>query len=775
MNLNFPQYSQHDAMDCGPTCLRMIAAHYGRVFSLEGLRERSGITREGVSMLGISEAAEQLGFRTVGVKTTFEDLIEAPLPCIVHWNQVHFVVVYSAPQPPKGGAVYSPLKKRRESSSLLLEEKVSEGQMRLERGQGVRSDQHRKGGFVYIADPAVGKVKLTREEFCKSWLSTKENNKEMGVALILEPTPEFYKQEDEKTTRRGLGFMFGYLRPHKSLIIQLILGMLFGSLLQLFLPFLTQSIVDIGISSQNISYIYLVLIAQLVLTISSSAVAFIRGWILLHLGTRINIALISDFLIKLMRLPMGYFDTKMTGDILQRIGDHSRIQNFLTNSSLSILFSMFNLIIFTVILLMYNSMIFFIFLVGSLLYIGWVWLFMKKRAELDYKSFAQSSANQSNVIQLVQGMQEIKLNACEQQKRWEWERIQAKLFKLQIKGLALGQYQDSGALLINQLKNLTITALVAKIVVDGGMTLGMMISVQYIIGQMNSPIDQLIGFLRQTQDAQLSLNRLSEVQTKQDEEPYDAQLIKEIPNNKDLVLRNATFGYETISISEPVIKGIDLSIPSGKQTAIVGASGSGKTTLVKLLLGFYPLQKGDILLGENNLTNYSIRQWRKQCGVVMQDGFIFSDTIARNIAPGAEIIDKEKLLQAVVTANIREFIESLPLGYNTKIGSEGHGLSQGQKQRILIARAVYKNPMFVFFDEATNALDTNNERQIMENLNSFIKGRTSIVVAHRLSTVRHADNIVVLEKGEIVEQGTHEELSKLKGAYYKLVKNQLEL
>ncbi|HLP06431.1 MAG TPA: peptidase domain-containing ABC transporter [Paludibacter sp.] len=749
----FKEFLQHDAMDCGPTCLRMVAAHYGRVFSLEGLREKSLITREGVSMLGISEAAEHIGFRTTGVRVSFEELLTAPLPCIVHWNQQHFVVVYDIKTPISRFQLYpSP-----------------QGE-----GSGVRS---RRAGseLVYVADPAAGKLKYTREEFCRCWLSSRDEGEDVGVALLLEPSPGFYEQEDEKTNRKGFSFLFSYLRPYKKLIVQLFLGLLFGSLLQLILPFLTQSIVDFGISEQNIGYIYLVLIAQLVLTFSNSVVGFIRGWILLHLGTRINIALISDFLIKMMRLPMGYFDTKMVGDILQRIHDHTRIQNYLTNSSLSILFSVFNIFIFSIVLLLYSFTIFAIFFVGSTLYFGWVWLFMKRRAELDHKSFAQHSANQSNVIQLVTGMPEIKLNGCEQQKRWEWERIQAKLFRLQIRGLALAQYQDSGAVLVNQTKNIIITALVAKLVIDGQMTLGMMMAVQYIIGQLNSPVDQLIAFSRETQDAKLSLERLSEVHDKEDEEAKDEQRIREIPTHKDIRLQNVTFGYNATSVGEPVVKNINLSIPFGKQTAIVGTSGSGKTTLVKLLLEFYPLQKGDILLGENNLKNYSIREWRKQCGVVMQDGFIFSDSIAKNIAPGVETIDKERLLNAVITANIREFIESLPLSYNTKIGNEGHGLSQGQKQRILIARAVYKNPAFVFLDEATNALDTNNERVIMDNLQAFFKGRTSVVIAHRLSTVKNADQIVVLEKGEIVEIGTHQELTKLEGAYYRLVKNQLEL
>lgn len=724
----FPLYRQADAMDCGPTCLQMIAKFYGRYYSLQTLRERCFITREGVSMLGISEAAESVGFRTTGVKCELQDLKEeTPLPFIAHWNQQHFVVVY-----------------------------------RLEKGK------------VWVADPAHGKVVYDEEGFKKCWVSTAEKEKNLGIALLLQPSPDFYSAAGEKPSRSGFAYLFRYLFVYKKFVVQLVLGLLLGSLLQLIAPFLTQSVVDIGIHTGNLGFIRLVLIAQLVLIAGRLSVDFIRSWILLHISTRINISLISDFLIKLMKLPIRFFDTKMTGDILQRIGDHSRIENFLTSQTLSILFSMFNFVIFGVVLLFYNVSVFLVFLAGSGLYFGWVYLFLKRRRDIDYKRFNQMAMEQSNLIQMITGMQEIKLNNCERRKRWEWERIQARLFRVSVQSLALSQYQKMGGLFFNETKNVLITIMAATAVVKGEMTLGMMMAVQYIVGQLNGPVEQMLTFVQYAQDARISLERLGEIHGREDEEPENEQRLRELPACHDIRMENLSFRYEGPE-SPKVLEDIDLVLPENQVTAIVGTSGSGKTTLVKLMLGFYPPNGGKLLIGDRPLDTYNQSWWRGRCGVVMQDGFIFSDTIARNIAVSDEVVDKERLLYAVKIANIQEYVEGLPLKYNTKIGQEGVGLSQGQKQRILIARAVYKNPDFIFLDEATNALDANNERVIMENLDRFFRGRTVVVVAHRLSTVKNAGQIVVLEKGKIVERGTHRELKELKGAYYQLVKNQLEL
>ena len=725
----FPHYIQLDSMDCGPTCLRMITKFYGRSYSLQYLREHAFITREGVSMLGISDAAEQIGFRTMGVRVTLEQLnTELPLPCILHWNQRHFVVCYKI-----------------------------------------------KNGKYYIADPASKRLVYEKEEFEHCWFSTQVEGKDTGTALLLEPGPEFYdREEDVKDKKRELSFFFRYLTPYKRELFQLILGMLTGSILQLIMPFLTQSLVDTGIRDSNLSFITLILIAQVVIFVAQLSVGFIRSWILLHMNTRINIALISDFLAKLMRLPLHFFDTKMVGDIMQRIGDHNRIESFMTGSSISALFSFVNFIVFGFVLAYYDLTILGLFLFGNGLYVAWVLAFMRYRRELDIKRFAQAAGEQSNLFQLVTGMQEIKLNNCETEKRWEWERIQVKLFKISIKGLTLGQYQQLGSVFFNQTTNILISFTAARAVVSGEMTLGMMMSLTYIVGQLTAPIEQFIGFARSFQDAKISLERLGEIHQREDEEQTLALKVNALPDNKALQIEDVSFSYDGAD-RDYVLEHINLTIPQHKVTAIVGASGSGKTTLIKLLLGFYEPNKGNIKIGDLSLKNMNPHVWRARTGCVMQDGFIFSDSIAKNIAIGAEVIDKERLLHAVTVANIRDFIDSLPLGYNTKIGMEGNGVSQGQRQRILIARAVYKNPEFIFLDEATNALDANNEREIMEHLHQFYKGRTVVVVAHRLSTVRDADNIVVLDKGQVVEEGTHEELTARRGVYYKLVKNQLEL
>lgn len=567
--------------------------------------------------------------------------------------------------------------------------------------------------------------------------------------------------------------MFQYLFRYKKFIFQLALGLLVGSVLQLIFPFLTQSVVDVGIQNLDINFIYLVLIAQLLLFMGQTSVQIIRGWILLHLSTRINISLISDFFIKLMNLPIAFFDTKMTGDIMQRINDHQRIERLLTSTTLDTLFSLFNLVVFGAVLAWYDLKIFAIFFMGSAFYIIWVMLFLKRRKDLDYKRFNQMSNEQSKVIELINGMQEIKLHNAERQKRWSWEFLQARLYKISIKSLALEQTQSIGSSFVNEIKNIFITMFSAKLVIDGQITLGMMMAISYIIGQLNSPIQQLIGFVYSMQDAKIALERLSEIHNKEDEENIEEQKITEVAIDENILLNKVSFRY--MGSSEEVLKNLDLEIPANKVTAIVGISGSGKTTLMKMLLKFYEPENGEIKLGNTNLNNISQKTWRENSGAVMQEGYIFNDTIANNIAIGETVVNQQKLRQAVKIANIQDFIEQLPLGYNTKIGMEGVGMSTGQKQRLLIARAVYKDPKIIFFDEATSALDANNEKIIMENLDTFFKGRTAVVIAHRLSTVKNADQIVLLEKGKIEEKGTHEELVKLKGKYYHLVKNQLEL
>lgn len=725
----FPNFKQPDSKDCGPTCLRIISKFYGKTISLQQIRNISETTREGSSLLGLSDAAEKLGFKSLGVQIDYKTLAEeVPFPCILHWNKVHFVVVYKIDKTEK----------------------------------------------VYISDPSYGLITYTKEEFIKFWIGNNANEKtEEGIALLLETTPAFYNNEfDNEESKVSFSFLSKYLLKYKSLVIQLAVGLLAGSLLSLIVPFLTQSIVDVGIQNQDLNFIYLVLLAQVMLFLGKMGIDIIRSWILLHLSTRINISIISDFFIKLMKLPISFFDTRMTGDIMQRINDHHRIEQLLTNSSLNTLFSLVNLVIYSIILLFYDYRLFFIYLIGAGLYIAWITFFLNKRKELDYKRFSQVSQEQSKVIELINGMQEIKMHNAEKQKRWGWEFLQVKLFKLRIKSLSLEQWQSVGGNFINQMKDILVSFLSAKLVLSGNLTLGMMLSVQYIIGQLNSPLMQMIDFIKQYQDASISLERLGEIHDKEDEENTEEQYTAEIPQ-KDIEIKDVSFRY--IGSDSFIFENLNLTIPYQKTTAIVGASGSGKTTLLKLLMKFYEPNTGEIKLGNTNLKNISPRFWREHCGVVMQDGYIFNDTIAENIAVGQDHIDKQKLRKAVEIANIKDFIEELPLSYNTKIGNEGIGISGGQRQRLFIARAVYKSPEYIFFDEATSSLDANNEKIIMENLEQFFKGKTAIVIAHRLSTVKHADKIIVLDKGKVVEEGTHKELVTLKGEYYRLVKNQLEL
>jgi len=723
---------QHDSMQCGIACLQMVCKYFGREYSLDSLSKLCFATTEGVSLLGINEAANTLGLHTTSARATTTVLSDAPLPCILHWNQNHFVVLYKV----------------------------------------------KKGKKFYVADPGKGLVTYSLDEFKQHWTSTKSNSEDKGIAMFLETTPTFftYKMEGEENIKekRSFRFLFGYVRKYRKYFGQIILGLIVGSLLQLVLPFLTQSIVDVGIKNQDIGFVWLILLGQLMLTISRTAIDFIRRWLLLHISLRINISLVSDFFIKLLKLPMSFFDTKLMGDLMQRMNDHSRVNNFLTQQTLNITFAMLTFLVFSVVLFFYNKLVFAIFLLGSILYGAWMTLFLKRRKVLDYELFEQQAINNNKTYEFITSMQEIKLQDCEQRRRWEWEDTQADLFGVQMKSLKLQQTQEAGSIFINEVKNIIITVVAATAVIHGQMTLGMMLAVQYIIGQLNSPVEQLMNFFYSLQDVKISLERINEIHQMDDENGKEGLLTSTEDKSEGIDIKNIMFKYDPHALRK-TIDDVSIHIPQGKVTAIVGASGSGKTTLIRLILGYYPVLEGKINIGNTDINKLDKKWWRRQCGVVMQDGVIFSESIARNIAVDDGDIDKERLLKAAEIACIKDYVMALPLKFNTKIGRDGVGLSQGQKQRILIARAVYKNPDYIFLDEATNSLDANNERSIVENLDKFYKGKTVVIVAHRLSTVKNADQIVVIDQGKVVEVGNHESLTAKRGAYYNLVKNQLEL
>ena len=730
----FPHRKQMDSRDCGAACLQMIARHYGKSYRLQTLREYSFISREGASMMGVSDAAERIGFNTAGLCTGIEKLIkEVTLPCILHWNQEHYVVCYKI--------------KRKKRNPIF-----------------------------YIADPASTTLEYSEQEFKEHWLSTKRHGEERGLLLMLEPGTDFYHLEDEKNQpgkERTLRHYLRYLAPYKWQLAQTFLSMTLFMLLGLIFPFLTQSMVDVGIRGGNAEFVLLILIAQCILTFTNLSIGFLQSWISMHVNTRINIALVSDFWSKLMKLPVRFFDTKLTGDLMQRIGDHGRIENFLVRDSINILFSTINLLIYASLLAYYDFTILCTFLFGHLLYTGWVLCFLNYRKQLDYKAFGLHAKNYNTTLQMLQGMQEIKFNNEERYKRWEWEEIQAKLFKNGIRGLKINQIQGFGATILTQTTGLVISYMVARKVIDGEMTFGMMMALSYIIGQVGGPISRLIGFIHSFQFAKISLERLNEIHGREDEEAHADELRTELPMDGSLHFKHVNFSYNG-SPRSLVLKDISFDIPQHSITAIVGMSGSGKTTIMKLLQGFYDPLEGDIKIGTVPPNKINPHLWRSKVGAVMQDGYLFSDTIARNIATGVDEIDQERLYQAAKTANILDFIDGLPLGFNTRIGMEGTGVSQGQRQRILIARAVYKNPEYLLFDEATNALDSQNEKIIMENLKTFYEGKTVVIAAHRLSTIRHADRIIVMKEGKIIESGTHEELMEKQGDYYKLVENQME-
>ncbi|WP_426791981.1 peptidase domain-containing ABC transporter [Sphingobacterium sp. WOUb80] len=725
--------SQHDQMDCGPACLAMISSHHGKKYSLEYLKKNSFVTKEGVSLLGIKTAASMIGLDGTAAELSVEDFSNDMLPCILHWNQNHFVVLYK---------IYNkPLSQRKSYK---------------------------------IADPGHGKISLSEEQFLESWYSKKER----GIALFLETTEDFYLKDPEAELDNSVWNLLHYLKPFKKQMIALFVLLLLGTLTTLVFPILTQKLIDEGVQKKSMQVVSYILMAQLAFFSGNIVFDIFRNWITISVGAKVNIEIISQFLGKLMKLPMKFFDTKFMGDFNQRIIDHERIEQFLTSQSLMTFFSIIMFSVYFGILWYYDFAILLSYIILTILSVLWSIFWLNKRKQLDYIRFQSKSQTHEEVFQIIHGITEMKLNQYEELKRRDWEHAQQKLYKINLRILRLDEIQASGFNFINQFKNIMVTFMAASYVISGRMSLGELLGVSYIIGQINGPVNQLIVFFRSLQNAKLSLARLDEIHRIEDEdhamEHEKVTASWEGSPRTGIQLKGVSFQYEGPA-SSYVLRDLNLHIPHGKITAIVGASGSGKTTLMKLLLKFYSPTDGALYFNDVDMERISSKDMRKLCGVVMQDGFIFSETLERNIATGEELIDEKKFDMAVKISNIETFIAGLSQGVKTKIGAAGNALSGGQKQRVLIARAIYKDPDFIFLDEATSALDSKNEKVIHDNLQLFLKNKTGVIIAHRLSTVKQADQIVVLKNGRIVEVGSHQELAAKKGEYFDLVRNQLEL
>lgn len=721
----FPVEYQMDSHDCGPAALKIIAKHFGKYYSLQYLRDRCGITKEGVSLHDISVGAEYIGLRTLAVKCDVNEVVNSvPFPAIIFWNNNHFVVVY-----------------------------------------------HADKKHIYVSDPARGRVKYSHETFKQGWYQRGENQ---GVLLAVEPTVDFKETKAEKEQKRNSFLsILKYFTPYSHSFALIFVIMFIVTALQGVLPFISKAVIDVGIKTSDVNFINMILIGNISILLSVMVFNVLRDWILLHITARVNIALISDYLIKLMNLPVTFFGNKLMGDILQRAQDHERIRSFIMNNSLSLIFSMLTFVVFAIILLIYNVVIFLIFLAGSALYVGWVLLFLNVRKKLDWEYFELLSRNQSYWVETVSAIQDVKINNYEKQRRWKWKEIQARLYHVNKRVLAITNMQNLGAQFIESIKNMGIVFFCAVAVINGDITFGVMISTQFIIGMLNGPLSQFISFVMGAQYAKISFLRINEIRQLEDEEellPVGNTCI--LPNEKSITLSNVHFQY---SANSPfVLKGIYLHIPENKVTAIVGGSGCGKSTLLKLLVRLYKPSFGDIKMDTMNVDAINLHQWRNLCGVVMQDGKVFSDTIINNIVLDADRIDYDRLHEVCKIAQLEEEINAMPNGFDTTVGETGRGLSGGQKQRLLIARALYRNPKMLFLDEATNALDTINERKIVDALNNAFEHRTVVVIAHRLSTIQNADQIVVLDKGYIVEVGTHKTLMENKKRYYELVSSQTQ-